>query len=94
MSGRRKHLQEHVSPRKLHQPTTSSVLALLMMSLGRASRSIVNIAVQRDLKPEEHEYQVKRKVMADICFDEVLRKSCIPHTEMSTIAVQCLFYTA
>ncbi|KAG4026273.1 hypothetical protein MFRU_042g00020 [Monilinia fructicola] len=91
---KRNQLRKHILLRKLEQPTTSSVLALLMIALGCASQSIVNIAVPRDLTPDEIDYYKGRKLMADACFDEVLTKLYIPHTEMSSNAVQCLFYTA
>ncbi|TGO42157.1 hypothetical protein BHYA_0012g00740 [Botrytis hyacinthi] len=93
-NNKRNQLRDCVLLRKLEQPTTLSVLALLMISLGCASQSIMNIAVPRDLTSDEHEYYKGRKLMADICFDEVLKKLYIPHTEMSSTAVQCLFYTA
>ncbi|KAK6592473.1 C6 zinc finger domain-containing protein [Botrytis cinerea] len=93
-TARPRHLSFHDEQSVHNAPTALSVLALLMMSLGCASQSIINIAVPRDLTSDEHEYYKQRKLMADICFDEVLKRLYIPHTEMSSTAVQCLFYTA
>ncbi|RAL64640.1 hypothetical protein DID88_001673 [Monilinia fructigena] len=93
-NNKRNQLRKHILLRKLEQPTTLSVLALLMIALGCASQSVANIAVPRDLTPDEIDYYKGRKLMADVFFDEVLRKLYIPHTEMSSNAVHCLFYTA
>ncbi|PQE07905.1 C6 zinc finger domain-containing protein [Rutstroemia sp. NJR-2017a WRK4] len=91
---KRNSLRDYILSQNIERSTTVSVLSLLMMSLGCASQSIVNVALPRDLTPEESEYQKARKLMADMYFDGVLKKLYIVHTEMSSTAVQCLFYTA
>jgi hypothetical protein len=93
-SSKRNTLRDYILSQNIERSTTVSVLSLLMMSLGCASQSIVNVELPRDLTPEESEYQKARKLMADMYFDGVLKKLYIVHTEMSCTAVQCLFYTA
>lgn len=74
--------------------STHSCLALLMMALGCASRSLVSTFMNDDVDSEESEYQRRQRLMGQVYFDGAIKKMHMVFMDVSIEAAQCLLFTA
>jgi hypothetical protein len=74
--------------------SVASCLALLVMALGSASQAITLLFNNPVLSTQDLGYQQSQRRLAEIYFDGVLKRLHTAHLEISTEAMQCLFFTA
>ncbi|KAI0010745.1 putative C6 transcription factor [Xylariaceae sp. FL0662B] len=75
---------------------TSSCCAQLVMALGCAGNVVSGLRGGEEIpiSQEEIGYKSTRRTMADVYFDGAFKMMPTVHTDMTCIAVQCLFFTA
>ena len=71
--------------------STTSTLALLVLSLGCASQYVETYYSTEFPRDGESQDDRSLKSMADIYFDGVLKNIHVAHMEVSSAATQCLF---
>ncbi|KAK3329963.1 hypothetical protein B0H66DRAFT_572223 [Apodospora peruviana] len=71
-----------------------SCLALLTMALGCASQVVAGLSSGTTIDGEQQRRRAGRRAMGDMCFDSVLKKLHVAHTDVSSNATHCLFFVA
>lgn len=74
--------------------TVDSCLAHLTMALGCASQTIAGLSSGTRLTDEELKKRALWRERADLYFDHALRRLHVVHMDVSSVATQCLFFTA
>lgn len=74
--------------------TVESCLAHLTMALGCASQTIADLISGAPLTDQDVKRRAQRREMGDLYFDHALRRLHVAHMDVSSVATQCLFFTA
>lgn len=74
--------------------TVESCLAHLTMALGCASQTVAGLISKAPLADEDLKRRAQRREMGDLYFDHALRRLHVAHMDVSSVATQCLFFTA
>lgn len=74
--------------------TVASCRTLLVLALGCASDVVTNLWGTSSMRREDHDFKAKRRSIAELYFDDALKLMYSVHMDMSSVAVQCLFFTA
>lgn len=74
--------------------TVESCLAHLTMALGCASQTVSDLLPGTPFTDRELKRRAQRRDMADLYFDHALRRLHVVHMDVTSVATQCLFFTA
>lgn len=74
--------------------TVDSCLAHLTMALGCASQVVAGLASPTPLTAADLDHRARCRETGDLYFDHALRRLHTAHTALSSLATQCLFFTA
>lgn len=75
--------------------TIESCLAHLTMALGCASQTVAGLtSPTTPLTPDDLKQRARHRETGDLYFDHALRRLHTAHTALSSLATQCLFFTA
>lgn len=74
--------------------SVESCLAHLTIALGYASQTVAGLIFGTPLADEDLKRRARRREMGDLYFDYALRKLHVAHMDVSSVATQCLFFTA